>query len=102
MRITLPIVLLLFGASSAHGQTRSAPSAVASAEAAPALTQSTPATAQDSAISTAPTRPQPSVRAEETKTVEPARAQEPKQPSRVVWILVGAVLVLATILVVSR
>jgi hypothetical protein len=45
----------------------------------------------------APTRPRTPARAEAATTVEEAEAQEPKKRSRVVWILVGAVIVLAII-----
>jgi len=103
MRTTLPVVLLLLGASSARssaqGQADTSGFAVASTvpSQAPAPTRSVPAAAAAPALRAAPTQPQVSARAEAVAAAAHAQPEEPKKRSRVLWILVGAVAVLAII-----
>ena len=102
MRTTLPVVLLLLGASSARssaqGQADTSGFAVASTvpSQAPAPTRSVPAAAAAPALPAAPTQPQVSARAEAVAAAE-AQPREPMKRRRVLWTLVGAVAVLAII-----
>lgn len=100
MRIALPIVLLLFGASSAYGQAQTSASAAESTVPAPAQApvQPRPATSPAPAVPEESNRDQPSARAEAATAAEKVEAQEPKKRSRVVWFLVGAVVVLGVVL----
>jgi hypothetical protein len=99
MRIALPIVLLLFGASSAHGQAQSAASRAESTAPAPAQAPVEPAPVASPVLvlPEEPAKDQPSARAEAAATGEHVQAQE-KKHSRVVWFLVGAVVVLGVVL----
>jgi hypothetical protein len=100
MRTILPIALLLLGASSAQGQSDTSEFAAASTVPAPSQvpTRSVPAAAPEPAP--APTRAQTSARAEAVTSAPGAQQEEPRKRSRVLWILVGAVAVLAIILAV--
>ena len=105
MRIALPVVLLLFGALSVHAQ------AQAPASGSPTIPSTVPPSAQarvqppNTAASTSAlqdsTKPQTSARAEAATAVPQAESQEPKKRSRVVWFLVGAVVVLGIIVATS-
>ena len=100
MRIALPVLFLLFGASAASGQTQTprAPVEAAVPAAAPATVQPIPAaTPAPAAATEEPTTVQASTRAEAAAVAERTEAQEPRRRSRVVWFLVGAVVVLALI-----
>jgi hypothetical protein len=99
MRITLPVAFLLIGASSAQGQTDTSGFAVAPtvpAEA-PAPARSLPAAAPAPALPAASTQPQASAHAEAVTAAPAAQPEQPRKRSRVLWILVGAVAVLAII-----
>jgi hypothetical protein len=96
MRLALPIVLLLFGVSSAHGQAQTSGARAESTAQAPVqprpVASPAPALPEDSATN------QPSARAEAATAAGQVEAQEPKKRSRVVWFLVGAVVVLGAVL----
>ncbi len=96
MRIALPVVLLLFGASSAHGQTQTSGSVEPRAEPtvpAQAPVQPLPTAAPAPALQEELVTPRGSARVEATTAAEQAQPAEKKR-SRVVWFLVGAVVVL--------
>jgi hypothetical protein len=106
MRIALPVVVLLFGATSAHGQVQPSGSTVdfaavpAAVEPVPAAA-STPAAAPAAApaLASAPTGIEAPARAEAAVTAERAQPAQRRGPTRAVWFLLGAVAVLALILV---
>jgi hypothetical protein len=102
MRIALPVVVLLFGATSAHGQVQPSGSTVDFA-AVPAAVEPVPAAASTPAaapaLASAPTGIEAPARAEAAVTAERAQPAQRRGPTRAVWFLLGAVAVLALILV---
>jgi hypothetical protein len=104
MRIALPAVLLLFGSASvgAQAQTTSPATESATPVSVQAPAQPTPAAPPVSARAAAPAAPaapaaaQTVARAEAATAVERTAVQERKR-SRLVWFLVGAVVVLGII-----
>jgi hypothetical protein len=110
MRIALPVVVLLFGASSARAQIgTSEPVAETRAEAVVPPVPVVPAQAPVQPLRAAATTPalqeQPTAQRApapaEAAAVGRARQEEPKRRSRVVWFLVGAVAVLGIIVATS-
>jgi hypothetical protein len=95
MRIALPAVLLLFGSASAGAQTLPAAESAASAPA-PATAQPAPTASPSGPRAMEPASPETVTRTKPTTAAEPTVVQEKKR-SRVVWFLVGAVVVLAII-----
>ena len=102
MRIALPVVLLLFGTLSVHAQAPTSGSPISSTvpPSAQAPVQS-PNTAASAPALPDSTEPQTSARAEAATTVPQAESQQPKKRSRVVWFVVGAVVVLGIIVAMS-
>lgn len=117
MRITVPVVLLLLVTSVASAQTPTASSALVSEVAAsplvavpsqPVAVPATPApqaateAEPTTAVTQAATEAEPATeRAQVASTTEDAFAQEEPRRSRVLWILVGVVVVLG-IIVLAR
>jgi hypothetical protein len=102
MRIARPVALLLFSTSIAFGQTQTSGFAVAGKGQAEKQAPAQPVPAAAPALPKEPTEPQTSARAEAATTVQQSEAQEPKKQNRVVWFLVGAVVVLAIIVAASQ
>ena len=108
MRIALPLVFLLFGMSSAHSQTPTqsqTPTATPTAEQAVTVqpqVQPPTAAVPAPAVPEESVRPQTPARAEAATATHESKADEPRQRSRVLWILVGAVFVLGILVAVSQ
>jgi hypothetical protein len=99
MRITLPVVLLLFTVTTAQGQAQTSAAPVGAAVPAPAEVPAAPAPAVAVAPADVPARPADAVApAEAARPAAEARAEEPTRKSRAVWFLVGAVVVLGIVL----
>lgn len=102
MRMIVPVVLLLFGATSvvAQPQTSGTPPVEPRAPL-PAPVQPLPAATPVPVLPEPSNTSEASTRAEGPAAAEESQPEEPRKRSRMLWFLAGAVAVLAIILVAS-